>query len=197
MRAALAPVGLLLTVLLMSACGASTVGGPSPDGNRAAGRGQLRTFSLSWLSFRYPASWRAYPQPDDVGSFASVLTVLSDRPVSNLCKRGPQSVNCEPPRDQLRPGGVVVLWVESDTPDQAHSPVWEGVPGTPTTVAGLDARVQTSLAQDWCNAIGGTRELEANVLRNKGMVTVWACMADPHAMQTQARVQAMLTTATF
>jgi len=139
-------------VLLMAACSASSPpGGQTSDcglSSPVAGplvpvspSAQMVSWSCSGITFSYPIGWyrttESFPS-----SFTDMVAAVSNQPVHDPCAVSGNSITCGQPLDSLEPGGLLIEWWEDGFPQWSIA----SQPGTPTTVAGLQARLQAASA---------------------------------------------------
>jgi hypothetical protein len=140
-----------------------------------------------------PKSWMNYPQYAWGSSFTDSSTYLSNQHVSDPCTTRTQwKQECSTPRDELVPGGVVVIMGGYGFP-MVYKNWWPSIPGDNATIDKRPARIDATMVQWWCSRIGGTHETYAQIKQGNGAAnTVDACMRTPDA-KTRAQVLTLLS----
>jgi hypothetical protein len=171
-------------VVLTSACG----GGGSPQ---AAAKDQpLQTYSGQYVSFDYPAAWKAlrFQRPLELHSFP--LVYLSTQAIHSPCSTKGNETTCGWPVKRLRPGGVLAVW---QLPYAPPCPGCSGPTGTPVQVGGRRA-TRNVTAPGACRAVGADRTVEVTV---KNSVEFLACLRGPNLARNERRVEALLESTQF
>lgn len=152
-----------------------------------------KRFVAPYLSFRYPAAWRAATWTD-VSSFSAMIVALSTTRQHNPCTvtvgRGTTTETCGEPVAALPPGAILVTWTERGFPD------WHP-PAPDTDVGGRPAR-QTRAMASWCAALDGTQTVTVVIpfgVTADNWVEMNACLRAPDLPQHEAQLAAMLRSA--
>ncbi|MFL5943578.1 MAG: hypothetical protein ACJ75L_09980, partial [Gaiellaceae bacterium] len=151
----------------------------------------LTSYSGSYVSFSYPAGWKAlqFQRPLELHSFP--LVYLSTQAIHSPCSTHGNETNCGWPLKHLRPGGVLAVWELPYAPP--CNGCASGPTGTPVQVGGRLATRQVK-AGGACRAIGADRTIEVLV---KNSVEFMACLRGPNLAQNERRVDALLRSTQF
>jgi hypothetical protein len=177
--------GIVAAAALASACGGSG------KAQAAAKTPPLASYSGSYVSFDYPAGWKAlrFQRPLELHSFP--LVYLSTQAIHSPCATQGSQTTCGWPLKRLQPGGVLAIWqlpyappCPGCTPAQA---------GTPVRVGGRSATRQVK-AGGVCRTIGADRTIEVMV---KHSVEFMACLRGPNLARNERRVDALLRSTHF
>jgi hypothetical protein len=176
-------VGIAATAALASACG----GGGS---SQAAKDPPLQKYSGQYVSFDYPAAWKAlqFRRPVELHSFP--LVYLSTQAIHSPCSTQGNVTTCGWPVKRLQPGGVLAVW---QLPYAPPCPGCSGPTGKLVRIGGRSATRQV-LAGGACHAIGADRTIEVTV---KSSVEFMACLRGPNLAQNERRVDALLKSTHF
>jgi hypothetical protein len=177
--------GIVAAAALASACG----GGAKAEA--AAKDPGLASYSGSYVSFSYPAGWKAlrFQRPVELHSFP--LVYLSTQAIHSPCLTQGNATTCGWPLKHLQPGGVLVLWQLPYAPPCAGCASAQA--GTPVRVGGRSA-VRQVKAGGACKAIGADRTIDVRV---KNSVEFMACLRGPNLAENERRVDALLRSAQF
>ncbi len=139
------------------------------------------------ISVRHPASWRVSTFAGTASEEAPLL-FMSNRavlpPPCTTTTPGTDhtSVTCRTlPRTHLRDGDVLIAWFVINKLGGAAHPLAH-IPGAVTTVDGHGAKVQETSPIGQCKSMGGTRQLNALIVRDPGTAGVLymtACLSNP------------------
>jgi hypothetical protein len=179
-------VGIVAAAALASACG-----GGSGKAQAAPMNPPLTSYSGSYVSFSYPAGWKAlrFQRPLELHSFP--LVYLSTQAIHSPCSTHGNETTCGWPLKRLRPGGVLAVWQLPYAPPCAGcAPARAGVP---VRVGGRSATRQVK-AGGVCSAIGADRTIDVVV---KNSVEFLACLRGPSLAQNERRVDALLRSTQF
>jgi hypothetical protein len=185
LRLACCVAGIAVTAALASACGG---GGNAQAAPQAP---PLQKYSGQYVSFDYPAAWKAlrFQRPVELHSFP--LVYLSTQAIHSPCSTQGNVTTCGWPVKRLQPGGVLAVW------QLPYAPPCPGCSGRPAgklvRVGGRSATRQV-LAGGACRAIGADRTIEVTV---KNSVEFIACLRGPNLTQNERRVDALLKSTQF
>jgi hypothetical protein len=174
---------------VMSACGGGTDAKAAPQDPPA-----LAQYSNSFLSFTYPAAWKAYPYRwnNPVLHF-DPLVYLSTQPVENPCSTTGNETSCGFPVEKLPPGGVLITWEQNGMPATGVGA------GTRTQVDGHPAsRIEQAGGE--CGKIGADRTINVAVQTSpppSALTYFTACLRGPGLAQAEKSVDALLTSTKF
>jgi hypothetical protein len=176
--------GIVLATALASACGGGGNAQAAPTDR------PLMNYSSSYVSFDYPAAWKAlrFRRPLELHSFP--LVYLSTQAIHSPCSTNGNETSCGWPLERLRPGGVLAVW---QLPYAPPCPGCAGPTGTPVQVGGRRATRQVTTG-GVCHAIGADRTIEVMV---KNSVEFMACLRGPNLAQNERRVAALLKSTQF
>jgi hypothetical protein len=177
--------GIAATVALASACGG---GGAANATSKAP---PLQKYAGPYVSFNYPAQWKAvrFRRPVELHSFP--LVYLSTQSIHSPCSTHGNETACGWPLGRLRPGGVLAVWQLPYAPPCVGCA--SGPTGTPVQVGGRRATRKVT-AGGACRAIGADRTIDVMV---KNSVEFMACLRGPNLAQNEHRVDALLKSAQF
>jgi hypothetical protein len=147
-------------------------------------------YSSSYVTFDYPAGWKAlrFRRPLELHSFP--LVYLSTQAIHSPCSTKGNATTCGWPLERLRPGGVLAVW---QLPYAPPCPGCTGPTGTPVKVGGRRATRKVT-AGGACRAIGADRTIDVMV---KNSVEFMACLRGPNLAQNERRVDALLKSTQF
>jgi hypothetical protein len=184
LRLAVCVAGIAATALLASACGG---GGSSQT---AAKDSPLQKYSGQYVSFDYPAAWKAlrFRRPVELHSFP--LVYLSTQAIHSPCSTQGNVTTCGWPLTRLQPGGVLAVW---QLPYAPPCPGCSGPAGKLVRIGGRSATRQV-VAGGACRAIGADRTIEVTV---KNSVEFIACLRGPNLSQNERQVDALLKSTQF
>lgn len=152
------------------------------------------TFANSYLSFRHPAAWTAYPFRWSGELHFRPMLYLSTQPVRNPCRTRDETVSCTWPVDRLRPAGVLVQLENRGFPGWSLAEA----PGTELRVGGRPAKRQID-SDGACRTIGGDVTIEVAVA--SPMPDNWteltACLRGPQLGPNERQLEALLTSLRF
>jgi len=181
----LALVALLGTLALVAAgCG-------TPAARPAGAGAQARAleFKNTYLSFRYPASWRPLVFRQAQALHSSPMVYLSTQPGRAAC-----GTDCAWPVSQLHPGGILVVW------ENRGYPGWTlgSIPGKPLHVDGRAARRIVS-RPGVCAAIGADETVVVSVARPLAYnwTQITACLRGPRLAATERQLARVLASTHF
>jgi hypothetical protein len=176
---------IAVAVALTSACGSG-----GANSQAAAKDPPLQKYSGQYVSFAYPATWKAlrFRRPLELHSFP--LVYLSTQAIHSPCSTQGNVTTCGWPVKRLRPGGVLAVW---QLPYAPPCPGCAGPTGTSVRVGGRSATRQVE-AGGACHAIGADRTIEVTV---KNSVEFMACLRGPNLAQNERRVDALLKSTQF
>jgi hypothetical protein len=176
--------GIAATVALASACGGGGAANATSKGS------PLQKYAGPYVSFNYPAGWKAlrFRRPLELHSFP--LVYLSTQSIHSPCSTQGNVTTCGWPVKRLRPGGVLAVW---QLPYAPPCPGCAGPTGTSVRVGGRSATRQVE-AGGACHAIGADRTIEVTV---KNSVEFMACLRGPNLAQNERRVDALLKSTQF
>jgi hypothetical protein len=185
LRLAACIAGIAATAALASACGGGGNTQATPKDP------PLERYSGSYVSFNYPAAWKAlrFQRPLELHSFP--LVYLSTQAIHSPCSRQGNETTCGWPLGRLRPGGVLAVWQLPYAPPCVGCA--SGPTGTPVQIGGRSAMRQVT-AGGVCRAIGADRTIDVMV---KNSVEFMACLRRPNLVQNEHRVDALLRSAQF
>ena len=181
-------LGITANVALMSACG----GGQ--DAHATAKGPQLAEYTNSFLSFRHPASWKAYPFRWRGALHFRPMLYLSTQPLQDPCRTRGDAAVCKWPVGRLRPDGVLISW------ENRGFPGWSlrREAGGSMRVDGRAAK-RVAARPGACAAIGGDLTIEVAIARP--LASNWteatACVRGPHLAASERRVNALLASTRF
>lgn len=193
MEARLSPRRILVlaattaAVASTSACG----GGQSA---LTAKRAPLVKFANDYLTFRHPATWKAYPFRWGGELHFQPMLYVSSQPVQNPCRTNGNATVCKWPVRQLRPDGVLIAW------ENRGFPGWSlrTQPGESIRIDGRSAK-RASARPGACAAIGGDLTIEVAIARP--LASNWteatACVRGPHLAANERRLDALLASTRF
>lgn len=99
--------------------------------------GATTRVSCGGITFGYPAGWyrtaASYPS-----SFTDMVAAVSNQPIHDPCTTSGNTITCAEPLNTLDTGGLLVEWWVDGFPQWSLAKE----PGTPTTIDGLQARMQ-------------------------------------------------------
>jgi hypothetical protein len=182
-RIALA-ASLATVVLVAAGCGA-----PSTAPATAGGQPRAAQFKNTYLTFRYPATWRplVFRRPQALHS--SPMVYLSTQAGRPAC-----SADCAWPVSQLHPDGVLVVW------ENRGYPGWtlRTIPGKPIRVDGRPARRNVS-RPGVCAAIGGDETVVVSVARPLAYnwTQLTACLRGPRLATAEHELDGVLASTRF
>jgi hypothetical protein len=170
---------------LLSGCGG---GGHAQAAPKAP---PLQKYSGQYVSFNYPAGWKAlrFQRPLELHSFP--LVYLSTQAIHSPCSTNGNETTCGWPVKRLRPGGVLAVWQIPYSPPCPGCA--SGPNGTQVQVGGRRATRQVTEA-GVCRAIGADRTIEVRV---KNSVEFLACLRGPNLARNERRVDALLKSTQF
>ncbi len=177
--------GIAATAALASACG----GGGKPPA--VAKSPTLTSYSGLYVSFSYPAGWKAlrFRRPLELHSFP--LVYLSTQAIHSPCTTQGSQTTCGWPLEHLQPGGVLAVWQVPYAPPCAGCA--SGRTGTTVRIGGRSATRQVK-SGGACRAIGADRTIDVMV---KNSVEFMACLRGPNLAQNERRVDALLRSTQF
>jgi hypothetical protein len=187
-RRLLAIGAITAVVALTSACGGGGAGNAP-----AASPGQpLQKYTGQYVSFHYPAGWKAlrFRRPVELHSFPFVY--LSTQALHSPCSTQGSETTCGWPVKRLRPGGVLAVWQLPYSPPCAGSGC-SGPAGTPVRIDGHHATRQVTEG-GVCRAVGADRTIDVMV---KDSVEFTACLRGPNLAQNERRIDALLRSTQF
>jgi hypothetical protein len=184
LRLAFCIAGIAVTAALASACGG---GGNTQAAPQSP---PLQKYSGQYVTFDYPAAWKAlqFQRPVELHSFP--LVYLSTQAIHSPCSTQGNVTTCGWPVKRLQPGGVLAVW---QLPYAPPCPGCSGPAGKLVRVGGRSATRQV-LAGGACHAIGADRTIEVTV---KNSVEFIACLRGPNLTQNERRVDALLKSTQF
>jgi hypothetical protein len=181
-------LGIVATAALASACasGGTTAGAEPKDR-------PVQKYSGPYVSFDYPAAWKAlrFRRPVELHSFP--LVYLSTQAIHSPCSTRANETTCGWPVKRLQPGGVLAVWQFPYAPPCPGCA--SGVAGTQLRVGGRDA-TRRVMGGGACRAIGADRTIEVTI-KNSGAPEFMACLRRPGLAQSERRVNAMLKSTRF
>jgi hypothetical protein len=182
-------IGVIATAALAGACGSG--GGHSPGA--AHKDPPTQKYSDSYVSFRYPAAWKAlrFRRPLELHSFP--LVYLSTQAIHSPCSTHGNETTCGWPIKRLQPGGVLAVWQFPYAPPCPGCSSREA--GKPVRIGGRDAMRQ-ELGGGVCRAIGADRTIEVTI-KDSSAPAFMACIRGPGVAQSERRVDAMLRSTQF
>jgi len=177
-----------LTVAIAAASGCSAKSPP------AKSPPAVSHFQNSVLTFAHPVAWSPYVFEATATPHVNPLLYLSTQAAHDPCKQqGPSSV-CGWPIDELRPGGVLIVW------ENRTFPGWslDSASGTVLRVGGRRAK-RASVRPGECSAIGGDETIEITIQRPvaNSWTAVTACVRRPHLAESERRISALLASTRF
>ena len=151
-------------------------------------------YSAGGVSFEHPTAWISYPVVPNPGPWSAVA-VLSSTTFGPTCApttdlAGNPVTACHLPEPDLSGGGTFVdwTWKSSPIPSTSSSPV-----GTPTTVAGHAAVVDTSSLPPECTPThAGSGEVVAIEASSGSTLVMTACFGAGDTAEQTADVDRML-----
>lgn len=178
-------------VALASACGSAS--GSTQAAPMDPPRAPLQKYSGQYVSFDYPAGWKAlrFQRPLELHSFP--LVYLSTQAIDSPCSTHGNATTCGWPVKRLQPGGILAVWQFPYAPPCAGCAARPA--GSPLEIGGHRAvrRVMTGGA---CRAIGADRTIEVTI-RNSAAPEFTACLRGPNLAQNERRVDALLKSTQF
>jgi hypothetical protein len=178
---------IVAAVALTSACG----GGGGGNGHAAPMVPPLQKYSGQYVSFDYPAGWKAlrFQRPLELHAFP--LVYVSTQAIHSPCSTQGNATTCGWPVKRLQPGGILAVWQLPYAPPCPGCAL--GSAGTQVQVGGRRAtrEVRTGGA---CRAIGADRTIDVVV---KNSVEFVACLRGPNLARNERRVDALLKSAQF
>ncbi len=146
------------------------------------------------LTFRRPATWKAYPFRWAGELHFHPALYLSTQPVRDPCRTNGAATVCTWPVRRLRPGGVLVVWEDRGFPGWTLATT----PGRPSRVGGRSAKRATTTGGA-CSAIGGDRTIEVAIAspENDNWTQVTACLRGPGLARNERRLDSLLESTRF
>jgi hypothetical protein len=146
------------------------------------------------MTFSRPSTWNPYAFQATVTPHVDPLLYLSTQPAHNPCKKQGSGSVCGWPVDELRPGGVLVVW------ENRRFPGWslDSAPGVRLRVGGRPAR-RASTRPGECSAIGADETIVVAVERpvRDSWTAVTACVRGPNLAASERRLAALLASTRF
>lgn len=173
--------------LLTSACGGGS-GAPGADASPPA------TFANSYLSFRHPAAWTAYPFRWSGELHFHPMLYLSTQPVRDPCHTQQTATVCAWPVGRLQPGGVLVTMENRGFPGLSLS----RFDGASLRVGGRAAK-RSVTRPGACAAIGGDVTIDVVVAspQPSNVTEFTACLRGPGLTPNEQRVDSLLASTRF
>jgi hypothetical protein len=178
---------LVALVALTSACGGSS------DAQAAAKKDSPRAkYADRYLSFSYPAAWKASTPTGPTEFHFHPLVYLSTQPVGSPCSTNGSETDCGWPVKRLQPGGVLILW---QLPYTLPGAGLASAPGKAVHVGGAPAK-RLDTAGGACREIGADRTIDTLIrTRAEGFVEFTACLRGPGLARAEKSVDALLRSA--
>ena len=184
----------LLPLFAIAATVASTSSCGGGQGAAAPKDPPLAKYANSFLVFRHPAAWKAYPFRWSGELHFQPMVYLSTQPVHDPCTTNGNATMCSWPVRRLQPDGVLIAW------ENRGFPGWElrTQPGTSMRIGGRPAKRVTT-AGGACRAIGGDRTTEVVIAspQKDNWTEVTACVRGPHLAANEHRLNALLASTRF
>jgi hypothetical protein len=191
-RRLLAFATMLAAALLAVAALATGCGGGSNAQAAARNPPTVVKYSSSFLSFTYPATWKAYDSKMGELHF-NPLVYLSTQPVHEPCTTSGNTTSCGFPVKELEPGGVLVYWLYNGPPALTlGSGKQIRVGGRPATI--LDT------ADGICGQIHADRTIDVRIELHplpSALLELTACLRGPNLAQERKSVDALLASTQF
>jgi hypothetical protein len=187
LRRLLSLAAIAAAVTSMSACGGGQVEGEAP-------LAPLVRYTNSYLSFRHPAAWKAYPFRWNGGLHFQPMLYVSTQPVQNPCRTSGNTTTCSWPVRRLQPDGVLIAW------ENRGFPGWSlrKQPGESIRIGGRAAK-RAAASPGSCASIGG--DLTVEVAISRPVASNWteatACVRGPHLAANERRLDALLASTRF
>lgn len=180
-------LGIVATTMFVSACGNGAATPQAESKDRP-----LQKYSGPYVSFSYPAEWKAlrFRRPLELHSFP--LVYLSTQAIHTPCSTHGSETSCGWPVKRLQPGGVLAVW---QFPYAPPCPGCTSGAGAPLQVGGRHAMLKVS-GGGVCRAIGADRTIEVTI-ENSGAPEFMACLRGPGLAQSERRVNALLKSTRF
>jgi hypothetical protein len=176
-----------LTVAITAAPGCSADSSPAAPPT-------VSHFRNSVLAFSHPVAWSPYVFKATATPHVNPLLYLSTQPAHDPCKQQGSSSVCGWPIDELRPGGVLIVW------ENRTFPGWslDSASGTVLRVGGRRAK-RASVHPGECSSIGGDETIEVTIQRPvaNSWTAVTACVRRPHLAESERRIFALLASTRF
>jgi hypothetical protein len=180
--------GIAATVALASACGGGL------DAPAAATNTPLAKYANTFLSFRHPANWKAYPFRWSGALHFQPMLYVSTQAVRDPCQTSGNSTVCKWPVRRLQPDGVLIAW------ENRGFPGWSlrTQRGKSIRIDGRSAK-RSEARPGACAAIGGDLTIEVAIARP--MASNWteatACVRGPHLAANERRIDSLLASTRF
>jgi len=181
----------LLSIAAVAAAVVSTSGcGGGAAAQAAPKEPPTLKYSDSYVSFTYPAAWKAYPPTGPSELHFSPLVYLSTQPVGSPCSVHGNTTTCDWPLKHLDPGGALAFWQLPYLPGGLS-----GTPqGTQIQVGGRTAWRQDTAGGD-CRRIGGDRTID--VMMPASSLDLTVCLRAPGLARAEKSVDALLASVKF
>jgi hypothetical protein len=177
-----------LTVAIAAASGCSG-DSPAADAPSAVAR-----FRNSVLTFAHPVAWNPYVSKAAATPHVNPLLYLSSQRLHDPCTRAVSSSVCGWPIDELRPGGVLMVW------ENRTFPGWslDSASGDVLRVGGRRAK-RALVHPGECSEIGADETIEVAIRRPvaNSWTAVTACVRGPHLADSERRISALLASTRF
>jgi hypothetical protein len=176
------------------AVGMTAASGCSAESPRADGPPAVSRFRNSVLTLSRPVTWNAYVFRAGVTPHVRPLLYLSTQPAHNPCRQNGSSAVCGWPVEELKPGGVLIVW------ENRRFPGWSlgSASGTFLRVGGRRAK-RVSARPGECSAIGADETIEVAIKRPlvNSWTAVTACLRRPHLADSERQISALLASTHF